>query len=410
MPRSKDLLCPRDRTLTTETVMGDAKVDVCGKCRGIFFDSGEMFAASGIAADPSSWDRPETGGVVKEGTLRCPRCEHVVMQAQDVTLDDKHVEIDRCGKCGGIWLDDDELDTIVAIGHAMRPILDAARASAQAALAEMGPVDFRPPPKRWKLALALALLCVAGGVAYKIYQDNYSPAAKRAEERWRRDSLEGCPCGCDRSAKMVADLKKEGSGDALRGIERSLVTIGERENVGYVTERMVQHRLRLLDLAGEMPESAYPETRRLMASHKRAQVERCKVAPVEDDAVRVCAELVVHGERIELVDGADKLITPCFRLWLEIENLGPEARTLAPPAIDGGPIHLPVSRWYEEGGRGEPWDGVVRAGEKVRVNVIGYIPEHVPPRTAIRADVALGSLVIPASTEARAVIELEPIR
>ena len=110
LPQHKDLRCPRDGTGMRETPLGEAIVDVCGKCLGTFFDSGEMFTAAGVAADPSTWDRLETGGVVKESKLRCPRCEHADMKAQDVTHEGKHVEVDRCGKCGGIWRDQSELE------------------------------------------------------------------------------------------------------------------------------------------------------------------------------------------------------------------------------------------------------------------------------------------------------------
>lgn len=65
-----------------------------------------------------------------------------------------------------------------------------------------------------------------------------------------------------------------------------------------------------------------------------------------------------------------------------------------------------MSRWYREGGAGEPWDGVLHAREKIRVNVIGDIPEKVRPGTEIDAAIALGSVAIKAKGEARAVIHL----
>ena len=141
--REKGLKCPRDESLMKETKKGDAFLDVCGKCGGEFFDSGEMFGAFGIKADPSYWDRPETGGAVRDGTLHCPIC-HTHMLIQDVKHDAEHVEIDRCGKCGGIWLDKGEIDTIMAISEKLQPVLEAERAKAQAELAAMGEVSFSP--------------------------------------------------------------------------------------------------------------------------------------------------------------------------------------------------------------------------------------------------------------------------
>jgi Zn-finger nucleic acid-binding protein len=142
--REKVLMCPRDKSAMLETVKGDAYLDLCKKCGGQYFDSGEMFAAFGIKADPSYWDRPETGGVVKDGDLPCPIC-HTHMLVQDVKHEKDHVEIDRCGKCGGIWLDKGEVERIMAIGQKIKPVLDAERARAEDDLAKMGTPNFSPP-------------------------------------------------------------------------------------------------------------------------------------------------------------------------------------------------------------------------------------------------------------------------
>jgi Zn-finger nucleic acid-binding protein len=401
LPPHKRIGCPRDKTIMRETPMGDAIVDVCGKCLGTFFDSGEMFAAAGIAADPSSWDRPETGGAVKEGHLRCPRCERAVMQAQDVAHEDKNVEIDRCGKCGGIWLDKDELDTIVAIGHALRPIVDAERAKAEAELEAMGAVQLRPVRhwKRWAVGALVVLLGLAAHRAYTVAEERRAAEQQRewnAEQR--RNGATGCPCGCDHSQAMVAELRQQGGEVAPKAIAKTLATIAEREAAGYITERMIAHRLRMLDLAKELG--------RAELAHGASTSARCRVAPSESETLRVCPDLVVHGERVELVNGREKLITSSFRLWLEIENLTNEERRLELPSLEGGRFHLPVSRWYEEGGAGEPWDGTLGAHARVRVNVIGDIPEVVKPGVAIDASITLAAVRMKAQTEARAVIHL----
>ncbi len=140
----KDRHCPRDKAMLDEMHAGEAALDVCGKCGGQFFDSGEMFKAFGIKADPSYWDRPETGGSVSESKLNCSQCG-VFMLKQDVKYEDLHVEIDRCGTCGGIWLDKGEVDTIMKIGEKLQPVLDAERAKAKEELDKMGDVDFSSP-------------------------------------------------------------------------------------------------------------------------------------------------------------------------------------------------------------------------------------------------------------------------
>ena len=171
----------------------------------------------------------------------------------------------------------------------------------------MGTIDFKKPTvPRWKFAVAILAVGSLGEVVYQLSRPA-PPSGARV--------LEGCPCGCDRSAKMAADLRRAHEA-APSAIERSLVTIGERESAGYITERMVQHRLRLLDLADELHVQTSAVLGRVTGSR-----DRCKVTTVEDQTLRICPELVVHGERTEVVDGHDKLIESCFRLWLEIENL-----------------------------------------------------------------------------------------
>jgi Zn-finger nucleic acid-binding protein len=142
---NKDIACPHDKVVMTRKEVGEAELDVCGKCGGQFFDSGEMFAAFGVKADPSYWDREETGGVVRGGSkIKCPRCQ-VDMLIQDIKYEDSHVEIDRCGTCGGIYLDKGEIDSVMAIGEKMQPILDAEMEKAKADLDKhLETVDFAP--------------------------------------------------------------------------------------------------------------------------------------------------------------------------------------------------------------------------------------------------------------------------
>jgi Zn-finger nucleic acid-binding protein len=97
-----------------------------------------------VKADPSYWDRPETGGAVKESALHCARCGSQML-GQDVAYGGEKVEIDRCGSCGGIWLDKGEVDTIMRISDKLAPVLEAERAKAQAELDAMGEVSFASP-------------------------------------------------------------------------------------------------------------------------------------------------------------------------------------------------------------------------------------------------------------------------
>lgn len=135
--------CPRDGSTMTENVVGESVLDACGKCGGQFFDTGEMYGAFGLKADPALWDRDETAGPVRESHVKCPRCKKMML-TQDIAHESTKVEIDRCGHCGGIWLDKGEVDSIMAIGAKMAPLVEAEKAKAKAELDAMTDVDFSP--------------------------------------------------------------------------------------------------------------------------------------------------------------------------------------------------------------------------------------------------------------------------
>lgn len=141
--KHKTLVCPRDRSDMKEQLRAEAYIDVCPKCGGTFFDHGEMYAALGMNADPSYWDRPETTSSFADAPIHCPRCDGH-MQIHALAHGTTKVDIDRCGHCRGIWLDKGEAEKIVAIGQGMAGTIDAERAAAQAELAKMGDVDFSP--------------------------------------------------------------------------------------------------------------------------------------------------------------------------------------------------------------------------------------------------------------------------
>jgi hypothetical protein len=205
------------------------------------------------------------------------------------------------------------------------------------------------------------------------------------------DRTEGCPCGCDHSEAMAAELRARGGDHAGGAIDEALATIAARERAGYVTEAMVLHRLRLLDLArdlGHTPALA-PSSTPLAAAPS-----------VEDATLRVRAQLIVHGEHTEVVDGREKLLRAAFVLRMEIENKTDADLTLAQPAIAAA-VPFPVSRWYLAGGDGRPWNGALAAREARAVNVIGYLDGGVTPDTTVAAVIELESLSLAATTRAR---------
>jgi hypothetical protein len=212
----------------------------------------------------------------------------------------------------------------------------------------------------------------------------------------------GCPCGCDRSEAMTAELRERGGDTALGAILATLKTIAEREDAGYITEAMLEHRLRLLDLRAEIdPASSVatlgPRDRGVPPAEPRRHGE---LPMAQDGALRVTAELNAHGETTEVVDGREKLLRASFVLRLELENRGGERVRLGPPAILAR-VPFPVSRWYVVGGDGRPWDGILDGGAKASVNAVGYVGEPVKPGTELEVIVHVHSLVLRARARAR---------
>jgi hypothetical protein len=195
---------------------------------------------------------------------------------------------------------------------------------------------------------------------------------------------------------MTAELRDEGGEPALREIENTLEIIAAREDGGYVTEAMVEHRLRLLGLRGDLL-GASPSGDRGVPM-RRAPSLRTPV--VEGGSLRVRVELSAHGEATEIVRGHAKRLRPSFRLGMEIENVTAATVTVEAPTLEARE-GFPVSRWYLVGGDGRAWDGVVEAGETKVVNVIGYLGEPVQPGAKLDPTVRFESLVLHASTRAR---------
>jgi hypothetical protein len=230
----------------------------------------------------------------------------------------------------------------------------------------------------------------------------------------------GCPCGCDRSEEMAGELRTAGGDGAIGAIAETLRIIAEREDAGYITEAMVEHRLRLLDVRGELataagkaPEVAASRDRGvpMPAGRRAGELARTKsssrIQVAEDAALRVRAELTAHGETTELVRGREKALRASFRLGIDLRNLTDEELTLEAPVLEGA-AGFPVRRWYLVGGDGRAWDGRLGPRETRSVNVVGYLGAPVEPGAELEATVRLRGIVLHAATRALGRWDEEP--
>jgi len=106
--------CPNCRkdTLSEHRVKDSAvTVDICRECRGAWFDADELGALLSVAAKglraPS--DAQPTDRV-------CPRCDKPLAAAK---YPQTFVTVDICGKCGGLWLDQGELEELRVVRSAL---------------------------------------------------------------------------------------------------------------------------------------------------------------------------------------------------------------------------------------------------------------------------------------------------
>jgi hypothetical protein len=199
-----------------------------------------------------------------------------------------------------------------------------------------------------------------------------------------------CPCGCDHSQEMAAELATLPSGVARATIDETLHVIAEREDGGYITQAMVDHRRRMLALAGELGGEAPLGPGRGVPLSNGAPLG-ARAVSAHGGGLYARADLIVQGETTERIRGADKTIRASFLLALELDNQSHARRVLAPPKLEGD-AGYPVSSWYLVGTDGEPWDGVLDAGESRRVNVIGYLERPLAPGSLAVAQVALADL------------------
>ena len=102
--------CPKcQQTMRAEAHEG-IELDRCGACGGLFFDSGELEAILGRLAGQRLDRSPmPANGAMDAQAASCPRCEKP-MVAEPGPRNDLH--IDRCGTCGGVFLDAGELGTL----------------------------------------------------------------------------------------------------------------------------------------------------------------------------------------------------------------------------------------------------------------------------------------------------------
>jgi len=107
------MTCPKcqDLELQTETLAG-VTVDSCPRCGGVWLDAGELDTLStlgwaevrALAAGRLSPEQDQKRG-------NCPRDQSPLLRVY--SAQQQALVLDRCGQCGGIWLDGGELRALL---------------------------------------------------------------------------------------------------------------------------------------------------------------------------------------------------------------------------------------------------------------------------------------------------------
>ncbi len=111
--------CPRDGTHLAKVVVDGVELDKCHKCDGIWCDRGEMEQLRDRKISDveelleQKYGSPSFHEDTTDGHMRCPRCGDDARLIEYTVSYGKTVKIDRCQKCFGVWLDDQELNAIV---------------------------------------------------------------------------------------------------------------------------------------------------------------------------------------------------------------------------------------------------------------------------------------------------------
>ena len=137
--------CPRCNLATSLQRFGDAEMDVCTSCGGMFLEHGELARAAAPTAgdiEYSTVDLDTFEHADSHGPTTCPHCTDVPTEMKKVEFNiHTGIILDYCERCRGFWLDGRELNRI---NDEVRELNDASR-------------DVPDPPMLWFARLVWTL-------------------------------------------------------------------------------------------------------------------------------------------------------------------------------------------------------------------------------------------------------------
>ncbi len=110
--RRRTARCPLDGEAMETVRTAGIDADRCPRCGGVWLDRGELEHLLSSKADPRETigrldDAEAPAPRPERGVLICPRDGARLVRMRH--LEQRHVEIDQCSTCGGVFLDPGEL-------------------------------------------------------------------------------------------------------------------------------------------------------------------------------------------------------------------------------------------------------------------------------------------------------------
>ncbi|MBU6411361.1 MAG: zf-TFIIB domain-containing protein [Verrucomicrobiota bacterium] len=134
--------CPRCNTVLEPAEYDGQKIEACPGCQGEWLHAGELqkivehhdavFTAKEIASLDAVNKEIFTAEKDDHDELNCPCCENVPMEHFNYG-DTSGIILHKCGECGGVWMDKDQLEKIEAV-------VDGWKADLNGDLKKYGPV------------------------------------------------------------------------------------------------------------------------------------------------------------------------------------------------------------------------------------------------------------------------------
>lgn len=124
------LTCPACQSAMNKELVNGFELDVCPGCLGVWFDEGELGKVAKLPKQNFESRQPATPLPLSHLKRSCPRCSALLLSAKYQYTSD--ITIDSCEQCGGVFVDQGELEEIrefIERAKTMTPVQRTAAAS-----------------------------------------------------------------------------------------------------------------------------------------------------------------------------------------------------------------------------------------------------------------------------------------